>query len=461
MGLRTGFALASVLVAAGIPLVSADPPFSLRDPRFRMHRRGVPSDKISRSPCPGMNSLANHGFLPFDGQNINLTSLVVGSYQGLGLSPETGCIIVLSGLARAQASVDQSFPLEVIGSPAWAIEHDASWSRLDTAEAKAKGLNNRDFNDQIWDLALREMEACDKKEGQVSINCLGKSKADIIKRARKLPYAFNYSPTAAAIGAVEAARTYLTLGNGKEGLELDYVKPFFEDERLPWNEGWRPTPFVGRVSDVLEKSSEALSPDPILQYTTGGIVRTSDNVLQVMRSKNPKFLDDVRSCLARTGFQTSRIPHDEILKLEKYRAANMFIPNGYSPYSGKYGQGNDYHGKADGGKKPMPGKEPGKDSGKGRGYPGGGGAAGGGAGRGGYSGQGAGGNGGQRAGGYGGQAAGGYGGQAAGGYGGQAPGGYGGQGAGGYGGQAAGGYGGGAPAGYGGGQNGGGGGDGY
>ncbi|RCI10023.1 hypothetical protein L249_8645 [Ophiocordyceps polyrhachis-furcata BCC 54312] len=357
----SSLALASALLALTVPLVRADPPFSPNDPRFRVHRRGMPSDKISRSPCPGMNSLANHNFLPFDAQNVNLTSLVVATFQGLGLSPETSCIIVLGGLARADLPADANFPLEAIGTPPWAIEHDASWSRLDTEEAKAKKLNNRDFNDEIWTLALKQMEACDKKDGEVSIECLGRSKADIIKRAHRLPFGINYNPSAAAIGAVEAARTYLTLGNGEEGLELKYVKAFFEEERLPWKEGWRPGAFNGRSTQILEKSAQALSPDPVLQQTTGGIVRTSDNVLQIMRSKNPKFLDDVRACLVRSGFKGSRIPNEEIAKLERFAAANMFIPDGFSPYSG-----------------------PTRDGGYGRAGYGGGGGGGGGGGRDGY-----------------------------------------------------------------------------
>ncbi|RDA90998.1 hypothetical protein CP533_3141 [Ophiocordyceps camponoti-saundersi (nom. inval.)] len=371
MVLQSSLALASAFLAVGLPLVRADPPFSVNDPRFKVHRKGVPSDKISRSPCPGMNSLANHGFLPFDAQNVNLTSIVVASYQGMGLSPETACIIVLGGLARAGKPADSSFPLEVIGSPSWAIEHDASWSRLDDEEAKAKHLNNRDFNGEIWDVALKQMEACNKEKKEVSIECLGKSKADIIKRARKLPFGINYNPSAAAIGSVEAARTYLTIGNGDDGLELKYVKAFFEEERLPWKEGWRPGAFNGRASQVLEKSADALKPDPILQQTTEGIVRTSDDVLQVMRSKNPKFLDDVKACLVRSGFKGSRIPLEEIAKLERYRAAEKFIPDGYSPYSGVYGKGNhyhSYHGESSG-KEPAkyPAKEPAKEPAK---YPG-------------------------------------------------------------------------------------------
>jgi hypothetical protein len=31
-----------------------------------------------RSPCPGLNSLANHGFLPRSGKNISIPVLVKG-----------------------------------------------------------------------------------------------------------------------------------------------------------------------------------------------------------------------------------------------------------------------------------------------------------------------------------------------------------------------------------------------
>jgi hypothetical protein len=45
-----------------------------------------PSDSDIRGPCPGLNSLANHGFLPRDGKNIHVTDIVAAMDQHLGVA---------------------------------------------------------------------------------------------------------------------------------------------------------------------------------------------------------------------------------------------------------------------------------------------------------------------------------------------------------------------------------------
>jgi hypothetical protein len=45
-----------------------------------------PLDSDIRGPCPGLNSLANHGFLPRDGKNIHVTDIVAAMDKHLGVA---------------------------------------------------------------------------------------------------------------------------------------------------------------------------------------------------------------------------------------------------------------------------------------------------------------------------------------------------------------------------------------
>jgi hypothetical protein len=45
-----------------------------------------PLDSDIRSPCPGLNSLANHGYLPRDGKNIHATDIVTAMDKYLGIA---------------------------------------------------------------------------------------------------------------------------------------------------------------------------------------------------------------------------------------------------------------------------------------------------------------------------------------------------------------------------------------
>ena len=42
---------------------------------------------LGRSPCPGINALANHGYLPRNGLNISLEQFITGAMEGLNFEP--------------------------------------------------------------------------------------------------------------------------------------------------------------------------------------------------------------------------------------------------------------------------------------------------------------------------------------------------------------------------------------
>jgi hypothetical protein len=58
-----------------------------------------PTESDQRAPCPGVNTLANHGYIHRNGLNVSNTELLDGFQLAYGLSPEaTG--IFLGGIAN-------------------------------------------------------------------------------------------------------------------------------------------------------------------------------------------------------------------------------------------------------------------------------------------------------------------------------------------------------------------------
>ncbi|KAF5354419.1 hypothetical protein D9758_010764 [Tetrapyrgos nigripes] len=50
---------------------------------WKAHQWKAPGPNDLRGPCPGLNTLANHGFLPRDGRNINMPVILEAGFGTL------------------------------------------------------------------------------------------------------------------------------------------------------------------------------------------------------------------------------------------------------------------------------------------------------------------------------------------------------------------------------------------
>ena len=102
-----------------------------------------------RSPCPGLNALANHGILPHNGKGMTIPILIKGLKDGLNVGADFGTTGILSVPDNLLAT---SFDLNNLDEHNFPIEHDASLSRGDY------NINNGDnysFNQTIFDTVLK------------------------------------------------------------------------------------------------------------------------------------------------------------------------------------------------------------------------------------------------------------------------------------------------------------------
>jgi len=96
----------------------------------------------SRSPCPFLNTAANHGILPHDGKNIHV-DVFARLLKKAGLPKQLADVLLgkIRGIAKDHASKDSSHPDDAIDlaelNPHGLIEHDLSISRWDVVTPKA------------------------------------------------------------------------------------------------------------------------------------------------------------------------------------------------------------------------------------------------------------------------------------------------------------------------------------
>jgi hypothetical protein len=133
------------VLASPMNLPPGHPPVIFRG----MHEWQTPSESDKRSPCPALNTLANHGYLNRNGQQITAKQMQDAMSRVYNLSPAVGWLLAnaaVKGLSpkNGMISLDQ---LQKHGF----IEHDASLVHDDTALGSNWIINN-DFLNQFSSL---------------------------------------------------------------------------------------------------------------------------------------------------------------------------------------------------------------------------------------------------------------------------------------------------------------------
>lgn len=81
---------------------------------------------IARGPCPGLNTLANHGYLPRDGKGITLSILEDAMLDGFNIANSDAVILFLQAIRTSpDYPGTNSFDLDNLGRHG-ILEHDIS-----------------------------------------------------------------------------------------------------------------------------------------------------------------------------------------------------------------------------------------------------------------------------------------------------------------------------------------------
>ncbi|KAK7045792.1 hypothetical protein VNI00_007194 [Paramarasmius palmivorus] len=195
---------------------------------YEDHSYRAPGPNDLRSPCPGLNTLANHGFLPRDGRNITIPMIVQAGLDGYNI--ETN---VLGGAAKLGLLTSDDLTTMTLDNVKehGIIEHDASLSRQDFALG-----DNLHFNETIFTTLANSNPGSDvyntTSAGQVQHDRLEDSLATN-------PNVTN-TETTLTIRSFESALYLSVMGDPTVGVApKNFVQVFFREQRLPIEEGWK------------------------------------------------------------------------------------------------------------------------------------------------------------------------------------------------------------------------------
>ncbi|KAH4153790.1 hypothetical protein HBI81_217960 [Parastagonospora nodorum] len=194
-----------------------------------------------RGPCPMLNTLANHGFLPHDGRNITKANAIAGLNGGLNFNGSLGALMWEQAIFANPEPNATFFTLEHLNVHN-VLEHDASLTRTD-----AYFGNNHVFNETVYN-ASRQWWT----DETVTAEQLAHSKLfrQIESRASNPCYKFTASTEEFSLG--EVAAPIIAFGDmGAGTVDRALMEYFFENERLPIELGWSKKAVEVALADIL------------------------------------------------------------------------------------------------------------------------------------------------------------------------------------------------------------------
>ncbi|KAJ7731420.1 Peroxidase, family 2-domain-containing protein [Mycena maculata] len=225
-------------------LPAGTPEFSSRDSDPAVGVFQAPNSTDVRSPCPGLNALANHGYLPRDGTNIHITDIVSQMDSNLGIASDFGLIQVAGATVLGAMSIIDGLGLglksfESLTESHNTIEHDASLTRDDTALGSNTD-KNQTLIDQLFsyskdNLTLTPTDIAEARQARIKDSFTRNPNVTLHKLQTDACWR-------------EAGLLTMVLGDQNGNIRLDWAREFLVDEKLPTDLGWSaPSPAHGII----------------------------------------------------------------------------------------------------------------------------------------------------------------------------------------------------------------------
>ncbi|KAJ7155208.1 Cloroperoxidase [Mycena filopes] len=215
----------------------------------------APSATDERSPCPGLNTLANHGYLPRNGRNITIPQIMDAAVAGFNVNWDAIMIAAKFGLLTGDdLTSGTQMTLSALDSHN-IVEHDASISRNDFGDGSGDNVH---FNETTFSVFANSNPGKDTYDP---------TSAGLVQQAR-------LADSIANNPRLVNTRKEFFLRSRESGLYLsifgdpatgiapkEFVNIFFREERLPIAEGWKrsPTLITNAGLGLIETTIRAVS----------------------------------------------------------------------------------------------------------------------------------------------------------------------------------------------------------
>ncbi|KAJ7716400.1 Cloroperoxidase [Mycena maculata] len=227
------------------------------------HQWMAPTATDVRSPFPGLNTLANHGYLPRSGKNISIPMTLQAAMHRVSLADEADIYLTPDGFNVGPDAIIQAAKFGLLSGNAFyttldldalalhnLIEHDASTSRNDLAVTG----DNLHFNETIFTTLANANPGVDYynatpashvQDTRLAIslatnpNITNTGKEFDVRTRESGLYLIVMGNAITRVAPKECANSFLFQTISDAGAISRFVRISFREERMPKAEGWK------------------------------------------------------------------------------------------------------------------------------------------------------------------------------------------------------------------------------
>ena len=228
-----------------------------------MYNMDILTILLVRAPCPGMNTLANHGYINRDGMGISAQNVIDGFNAAFNMDPSVttpGANNAINLCSSITGTTCQTFDLWMLDTT-HSIEHDGSLTRSDRNETWNVNGNNYDFNTTRWGQTLATWGGATHID--IGLANSARLTRNNIQRQDDTPGWFleNDGGALTEHGFFLSTMNDQTVSPGQDPTNpqarVDWIVHWFQQEQLPTDLGWvRPTAVIS--ADYVNGISSAV-----------------------------------------------------------------------------------------------------------------------------------------------------------------------------------------------------------
>ena len=231
--------------------------YSTANVHSEKYKYQAPTEGDSRSPCPFLNTMANHNILPRNGKDIKIKQMQEAVIHIGGVAPSIAKTLG-NGAAKIGRINSDGVPIITLSELGVhndashpAFEHDASFTRLDVTGLDGEKQDNISLNNDLFDQLLGFQE-----NGALGMKEILKARKLRLQQTKSNKHHHNFTLKDRMAIHLETILLAGVLGGPDYKISVASAESFLRNEKFPMD--WQPRTKQLGVLEILKKFAQIL-----------------------------------------------------------------------------------------------------------------------------------------------------------------------------------------------------------